>query len=460
MLEDIKGSFRDPSGQVFICENKILRTINPCYAKDWEHANSKGLLEFLKEKKLIVPFQEISSFVQEEMFKKAYKVLEVEKIPYISYPYEWSFPQLKDAALLTLEIQKYALEHGMTLKDASAYNVQFIDGKPVFIDLLSFEIHKENAPWQAYRQFCMHFLAPLALQSYDYRLSRLSSLWIDGIPLDIAWKMLPSKAAFSSGLQLHLHLHAKAEKKYEDGNIAVKNQHKASISTKRLIELIDSLKRTVEALPMPKEIGEWAEYYDNTNYNAVSQSEKEAIVKQCGLDFSGELALDLGANTGKYSQIIAPYFKTVVSADIDPTAVARHYNHLENTNILPLVQDLGNPSPAIGWATSERMSIIEREKADLVCALALTHHLYFTAGIPWHKQAEFFAKLLKSNACLLVEFVSRQDSQVKHMLSTRDDIFVDYEIEDFKKNFSIFFEEKSVHAIKESERTLFVFIKK
>ncbi len=461
MFSKIEASFRDPSGQVFRKNNKILRTINSSYKEDWQYAQSSGLLTALLEQKLLVNFKESEENFEEEVFKQAYKVLEVEKLPFISYPYEWSFPQLKDAALLTLKIQKKALECGMVLKDATAYNVQFLNGKPLFIDLLSFEIYKENTPWQAYRQFCMHFLAPLALQSYDYRLSRLACVWIDGIPLDVAWRMLPTKAALSGGLQLHLHMHSKAEKKYEDGNVAVQNMHKNTLSKSKLIELIDSLIRTVEALPMPKEVGEWAEYYDNTNYTSLSQKQKEEIVIQTAKNASNVLAMDLGANTGKYSTILADYFQCVIAADIDATAVARYYKNLpQEKNILPLVLDLANPSPAIGWACNERMAITQRDKAHLITALALTHHLFFTAGIPWYEQAQFFATLLAENACLLVEFVAKEDSQVQHMLSTRDDIFTDYTIEAFQEKYLLFFEEVSAHKIEDSHRTLFVYRKK
>ncbi len=460
MLSKVNASFRDPSGYVYCDENKVFRTINHSYQKDWECAVSSNLLEKLKAKKQIISFKYADTIFDKPDFDNVMKVLEVEKIPFITYPYEWSFPQLKEAALLTLEIQKEALMHGMTLKDASAYNVQFLHGKAIFIDLLSFEIYKENSPWQAYRQFCMHFLAPLALQSYDYRLTRLSSLWIDGIPLDIAWKMLPSKAAFSGGLQLHLHLHARAEKKYEDGNIAAKNTHKNSLSKKNLFELIDSLIRTIKALPMPKEIGEWAEYYDNTNYSSISQKQKEALVIKNAQKFSGTLAFDLGANTGKYSTIISDYFDDVVAADIDSTAVARYYNNLPKKNILPIVLDLANPSPAIGWACDERMAITQRQKASFITALALTHHLFFTAGIPWNEQAKFFSTLLKEQGALLVEFVGKQDSQVQHMLSTRDDIFTEYHLEAFRESFAHYFFEEEVQDIEGSHRKLFTFIKK
>ena len=166
MFVNVPGSFRDPSGRVFDAGDTVLRTIQPCYREHWEQATESGLLSQLVEKGFLLEFKEVPPV------EGAWKCVQAEKLPFISYPYEWSFPQLRDAALLTLEIQRCALNCGMTLKDASAYNVQFRGSRPVFIDLLSFEKRPDLAPWQAYRQFCMHFLAPLALQSFEPRLSR------------------------------------------------------------------------------------------------------------------------------------------------------------------------------------------------------------------------------------------------------------------------------------------------
>ncbi len=459
MLSKLTSSFRDPCGKVYSDGQKIIRSVNACYQKDFEQASSSGLFEKLIANKDIPNFKEVSAHV----IDGAWKVLEVEKIPFISYPYEWSFPQLRAAAIFTLELQKKALECGMSLKDATAYNVQFIGNKPIFIDLLSFETRNEDEPWQAYRQFCMHFLAPLALQSFDYRLSRLSALWIDGIPLELAWSLLPFKANFYGGLQMHLHFHSMAEKKFEDGRKAAEHTKKAKLSTKQLIELIDSLKRTVENLPDPKGVGEWADYYNDTNYSDLARQHKEELIELAANRYSGDLALDLGANTGKYSAILAKKFKNVIAADIDNTAVANHFRDLnknDTKNILPLVLDLANPSPAIGFSCCERMSWLERDKPKLICALALSHHLYFTCGVNFSEQAEFFNRSLKSGSHLVLEFVPREDSQVERMLAARDDIFDDYSFEDFKANFSKYFDELELFEIKDSLRKCFFFVKR
>ncbi len=204
----LRSSFRDPCGFLFYEGSRLLRQVNACCQKDYDHLMSSGLYNALVEKRLLIPHKEIAG--HNGLTASAYKVIEPEKVGVITYAYEWCFSQLKDAAVATLEIQKTALQHGMTLKDASAYNIQFHQGRPVFIDTLSFEIYQEGKPWEAYKQFCQHFLAPLALMSYtDIRLNQLLKLYLDGVPLDLASRLLPFKTRLSFSTLMHLHLHAK-----------------------------------------------------------------------------------------------------------------------------------------------------------------------------------------------------------------------------------------------------------
>jgi len=205
-----RASFRDPSGYVFRRGGYLYRQINTCYAREYDHLMSSGLYQRLVDKGWLVVHQEVDIEPLEP--STCYRVIQPQEIRFISYPYEWCFSQLRDAALLTLAVQREALECGMTLKDASAYNIQFHHGKPILIDTLSFALYEEGAPWVAYRQFCQHFLAPLALMSrVDLRLGRLSTLYIDGIPLDLASRLLPFATRFDFGLLSHIHLHAKAQ---------------------------------------------------------------------------------------------------------------------------------------------------------------------------------------------------------------------------------------------------------
>ena len=205
MLEPnrIPGSFRDRSGYVFEDENVIYRAINLTYKENYDLLLGSGLLSKLMDKKLLLPFK-----VQEKKILGVWKIIKPEKIKLISYPYEWSFEQLKDAALVTLNIQLEALKHGMTLKDASAYNIQYYKGKPVHIDHLSFEKFIEGQPWVAYRQFVMNFLGPLILMAkVDSRHALQLRNFIDGLPLDYISKALPLVTWLNPSCFLHIHLH-------------------------------------------------------------------------------------------------------------------------------------------------------------------------------------------------------------------------------------------------------------
>ncbi len=427
----------------------------PCYQETWQGVVQSGIIDKALDEGLIVPFEE------HPPLPGSWKTLKVETIPFISYPYEWSFSQLKDAALLTLDLQQMALEKAMVLKDASAYNVQFVGARPIFIDLLSFEPWQQGDTWQAYRQFCSHFLAPLALASTsDLRLAQLSRQWIDGIPLDIATTMLPWKARLSSGLLMHLVLHAAMQNKYADPR-SFKKKKSNQMTLEKISDIVESLENTVHKRKFPAQKTEWGDYYTDTNYTDEGTKAKLRIVESVAKQHSGSLAIDLGANTGRFSVPLAKYFGTVVSADIDPAAVDQHYCHLRDhgpDNILPLVLDLSSPSPALGWAGQERKSFVERCDADMMIALALCHHLYFTVGIPFAQISTFFASLIGSEGVLICEFVPRNDSQVQRMLSARDDIFDDYTQHEFERSFqAVGFKELERHSMPDSIRTLYVF---
>ncbi|HOW91704.1 MAG TPA: hypothetical protein PK883_05240, partial [Anaerolineaceae bacterium] len=218
--ERIGASFRDPSGFIFKRGGVLYRQVNRAYQKAYDKLMSGGLYAGLTADGLLIPHEEVDEPPADP--ELVYKIIRPQVVPFISYPYEWSFTQLKDAALLTLAAARSALEQGMVLKDASAYNIQFVGGKPVLIDTLSFDLYKEGAPWDAYRQFCQHFLAPLALASLvDIRLIQLLRVYIDGIPLDLASALLPGRTKFGlAGLAVHIHLHARAQQQYSDKQVS------------------------------------------------------------------------------------------------------------------------------------------------------------------------------------------------------------------------------------------------
>ncbi|MGZ9224458.1 MAG: SAM-dependent methyltransferase, partial [Anaerolineales bacterium] len=255
----LAASFRDPSGFLFCRDGVLYRQVNRKYEQEYVRLMDSGLYEKLIKAGLLIPHIEVDGLPA--MGEAAFKVIQPERVPFISYPYEWSFGQLKDAALATLSIQRRALKAGMSLKDASAYNIQFVRGKATLIDTLSFEMYKEGQPWVAYRQFCQHFLAPLALMALkDVRLNQLLRVYIDGVPLDLASQLLPWKTRFNFGLLTHIHLHAGAQKRYAYAGEEIKSRSGGTFGRQAMTGLIDSLGATVRKLDWKPGGTEWGNY--------------------------------------------------------------------------------------------------------------------------------------------------------------------------------------------------------
>jgi ribosomal protein L11 methylase PrmA len=454
------ASFRDPSGFLFVRDGALYRQVNRLYQKDYDLLMQSGLYERLVKAKKLIPHQEVD--IPAAVPECAYCILEPQRVEFISYPYEWSFSQLKDAALLTLSIQKIALEFGLSLKDASAYNIQFHAGRPLLIDTLSFEAYRAGEPWAAYRQFCQHFLAPLALMScVDIRLSQWMRVSIDGIPLDLASRLLPLQTRFQFGLMAHIHLHASAQKRYAaQPDAAQKQASGREMGKEGLLGLIDSLTRTISGLRWEPKGTEWGDYYDATNYTRVAFDHKMQVVKSFLERIHPHQVWDLGANTGVFSRLAAEMGIFTIASDIDEAAVEKNYREMKKgkePNLLPLVIDLTNPSPAIGWNNHERDSFLDRGPVDTVMALALVHHLAISNNVPLADLAEFFAGIGHS---LIVEFIPKEDSQVKRLLTTRKDIFPDYTREGFERAFSQAFILQEIAPIQESQRVMYLMQKR
>ena len=445
-----QSSFRDLSGYLFWSDENIYRRINISYKKHYQFLINSGLYDFLIENHLLIPHIEVDNKWKYDCFK----IIKPKIVPFISYPSEWSFSQFKDAALLTLNIQKIALNFGMSLKDCSAYNIQFIDGKPVFIDTLSFEIYEKGKPWIAYRQFCQHFLAPLAMMKYsDIRLQKLLNTFIDGIPLDLASKLLPRKTYLKLSILLHIHAHARSQKLYED-KILDKNKIKRNFSLNSLLGLIDSLEVGVKKIKWNSGGTEWADYYDGDSYSQKGFENKKKLVSEFLDICKPSVVWDLGANDGFFSRLAKNKGSQVLSFDIDPSCVENNYLEVKKRkekNILPLILDLTNPSGGIGWDNNERQVLKSRGFADVVLALALIHHLSISNNIPFSKVAEYFSKLCSN---LIVEFVPKSDKKVKKMLANREDIFVNYTQLDFENEFKKFFIIEAKNKVEDSDRIL------
>lgn len=455
------ASFRDPGGFLFSRGGIIHRQINRAGADDYARFMESGLYEKLVKASLLIPHVEVDEQPADAAI--AFKVIRPERVAFISYPYEWSFSELKDAALATLSIQRRALKAGMSLKDASAYNIQFVHGKPTLIDTLSFETYKEGKPWDAYRQFCQHFLAPLALMSFvDIRLSQLLRVYIDGVPLDLASKLLPFSTRFNFGLLTHIHVHASAQAKYADAGSQRVGESTSGrgMSKNGFIGLIDSLEATVKKLTWKPAGTEWGNYYAITNYSDAGFAHKKEIISGWLARLTPKSVWDLGANNGEFSRLASGAGIATISWDIDPSAVEQNYLRLKadkEQNLLPLLLDLTNPSPALGWDNAERDSLAQRGPADAIFALALIHHLAISNNVPLPRLADFFAGLSR---WLVIEWVPKPDSQVQKLLQTRKDIFETYTREGFESAFGARFHIRETVDVRESERRMYLLEKR
>ena len=445
------ASFRDPAGFIFTVAGVLYRYVSPAAQPHVELLQSSGLYEKLTGERLLVAHE--TTNVLPNGFKEGIS-LRPDPITCISYPYEWGFSQLKDAALLTLHIQRLAVEHGLSLKDASAYNVQLQGGHPLFIDTLSFEPYAEGTPWIAYRQFCQHFLAPLALMaSRDIRLNQLLQTNLDGIPLDMASRLLPARSRLNLGLLTHVHLHAASSTKHADRHETQRGQ----VSRLGLMAILDSLESTVRHLRPKRMLTVWDNYYARTNYSDAAEEGKKKSVAAALDVVKPKTVWDIGANTGEYSRLASSRGMFTLALDSDPFAINDAYlraKHEQDANLFPLIIDITNPSPGIGWENEERQPILERQpQPDLVMALAVIHHLSITNHLPFAQTAALFAKL---GPWLLIEFVPAEDSQTQKVLAGRDELFAHYTQAEFERAYGDYFTIEKQLPVEGSLRRLYL----
>ena len=419
------------------------------FRSEWEAFLASPLPDLLIRRGHLVPWEDEPLTSADSA--DAVAVLRPLELRFISYPYEWSFSQLQDAALLTLEIQRLSLEHGHTLRDATPFNVGFLNGTPIWIDTLSFTRFDPRQPWVAYRQFCEAFLAPLALMALrDMRLAVMQRDFLDGIPLDLASRLLPWSTRLSPALVAHLHLHAAAQR----GQAPDAGPRRAiSMSLTRHQALVDQLRRAVRRLS-PRGATKWSTYSTHTAYSETAAQGKAEIVRDFLAVAPGERVIDLGANDGAYSRIAAESGRQVIAVDSDWTAIDRLYRSLRDEpslSILPMVADVTNPTPGTGWGGRERAPLGERLKGDVVMALALVHHIAIGHNVPLDM---FIDQMAAFAPTAIVEFVPKDDPMAQRLLAAREDVFGDYDLEHFLKAASRCFAVERQARIPDSSREL------
>jgi hypothetical protein len=439
------SSFRDPSAHIFSVDGIYYRYLNPSYRAAYEQLMNSGLYTKLIDLGYLISHEE-----EDPQSEDAYKVLKPRQLQFISYPYEWSFSQLKDAALLTLKIQRASLQFGLSLKDATGFNIVFEGNKPIFIDSTSFEIYEPTKPWIAYRQFCECFLGPLLLADYfGSDMIGMLGQFPDGVPVDMTSRLLPMSSRLKMLPLLHIHL-----QKAVGSTTSTKE---TSFSKEKLIRIIDHLERGISRLTAEGEVTTWSRYYEETILpGEYLEAKKKAVTDLCS-QIKFQHVLDLGANTGEFSLLMASQGKQVLATDVDRRCIDRLYRSSSDQRITAIVIDMMNPTPAIGWTNTERRSFLQRSRAELVMALALVHHLCIGKNLPFEKLAEGLAHL---GDYLLIEFVPKSDPKIQGMLKHREDIFPDYTEEHFTDAFTSYYEILDSTPIPQTGRKLFLLRKK
>lgn len=431
----------------------IKRSISPLYFKQYSALRDSGFFDKLHHAGLLIKHEEVSVSDQDI-------IIEPEQIPFFTYPYEWSFNQYKEAALLTLKIQKFSLENGFSLKDASAFNLTFFKGKMVFVDTLSFDFYTEGTPWRAYKQFISHFFGPLLLARYiGVESLKLMNSFIDGIPIKMLSSMLPYKTKLNPFLYSNIHLLARYEDKHNEDYQGYSKVSK--LSKKAQLNIIKSLYDYIKKMTL-RESSEWGNYYDKTNYVNDAFNEKASIIDGWIKKIHVKTLIDIGGNDGTFVRKITHNLEQALVCDIDNNSVDANFKSLKvnkETYILPFVFDVLNPSANIGFSNKERDSFLKRIQnfaPDVTMALAVIHHMTLSGNIPFDMSAQFFSSFSKY---LIIEFPNRNDSWVQRLLNTKGEFkghFDFYTVENFELSYTKYFSIIEKVPIKNSERQMFL----
>ncbi len=449
------GSFRDPAGRVYYKENKVLRKLYPLGIERYNKLEEKNIITKSIEKGFLIKTTKETSSNDNEI------ILEHEKIPFVSYPYEWSFSQLKDAAVFHLDFHLFLLEHEATLIDASAYNIQFIGTQLKFIDVLSIESYSEGDYWIGHKQFCENFLNPLILKSKKgINFNNWFKGNLEGIATQELDKILSFFDKFSYNIFTHVYLLNKFDEKFRlKKTLKPITKKQKKFSKKSFVAILTQLRKFIIGLSDKKNVTTWDDYSKNNSYSKQDKDKKKSCVINFIKNNKFETVADIGCNNGEYSLLsIKNGCKKVIGFDFDINAIDDAYNYFKkkNLNFLPLHFDASNPSANIGWYQKERKGFLERSSFDGIIALAFEHHLAIAKNIPLKDVVNWLVSLAPKG---LIEFVPKEDATIKKMLEFKGDIFPEYSEKNFEKYLSNISQIVSKTVISESKRTIYEYKK-
>jgi len=452
------SSFRDNFGNVYNYQDRILRSISSFGKSNYEFLKNSNILEDSIKAKYLIETKEIKKVEIPDFLLEFEHVLESQVVPFITYPYEWTFKQLKKAALHHLNFQIFLINKGAVLRDASAYNVQFIGGRPIFIDVLSIKKYEEGEYWLGYKQFCENFLNPLILGS---KKGIYHNDWFRGALEGIETKEINKILNFKDKLSYKIFFHIFLQAKLIDRSLNKPSETKRKIKELKknpkssYLAILMQLKNWISKIEFKKDISIWENYSKEHTYQNIEYDKKKEIVANFVNKIKPKKLIDLGCNTGDFSIIsLESGASNVVGFDFDHNAITEAYSKsLEGSlNFLPLILNAVNPSPSQGWMQTERKGFMQRFKSDALIALAFEHHLIIAKNIPMSQFFEWISKISKNG---LLEFVPKSDATVQKMLENRDDIFFSYSEENFEMNLKKISIIKNKTKITDSGRVLY-----
>ncbi|MDP2384864.1 MAG: hypothetical protein Q8M29_00700 [Bacteroidota bacterium] len=438
-IEREYSSYKDPDGYVFYQDNKVFRKVNTNFSDHYHSLKKSGIYKVLIDQKLLIPFTDLQN--EEGLF------LETEKIQVITYPYEWGFEQLKAAALLHLEIMEICLNNKAILKDASPFNIQFYKNKPCFIDVLSIEIYESGTPWNAYKQFCEFFLAPLLLSNYfPGNWNKQLAIHLEGIPLKEVAALLPYKARFNSLSLMHIIAHSKFTAKNEGP------KKTATITKEKTLSIIKHLKLGISELTAKDQSSNWTSYEGQVPYSANEFSDKKTVIEKWIANRKYETVLDIGANHDLFATLFFDKAENIIAIDNDCAVVDKLYKKQKKptANFIPLNADITMVSPSLGINLKERSNFFSRIKPDMTIALAVVHHIFQRRNIPLNYIADIFSTFSKE---LIIEFVSEEDEQFIKIQNPNNKWV--YNKQSFEEAFSVYFNLHEMVEIKKGKRFLY-----
>lgn len=426
------GSFRDPDGRVFRIGEKVFRSVTGSAARNFARAEDAGVMRKLVDRGQLVDFTDVTEQASKVGIEQADVLLSHPQIPFISYPYEWSFSLHKAAALAHLDLHLELLSEDFTLVDATAYNMQFDGTRPVHIDHLSIRPYEDGEIWAAHRQFCMQFLNPLLMWSMlDLQPNHWFRGSLEGIaPEDLA-KLVPLRKRLNWTVLTHVIAQATLQNRSVQSTTGSSRYREARLPRSSFEGMLRGLRGAIAKMEVPSHKTVWGEYANNTSYAAPEAAAKHDLVKEAVAAIKPGLLYDIGCNTGDYSKsALEAGAGKVIGFDFDHGAleIAFKRAQVEQLDLLPLWLDAANPSPSQGWGEAERMGLSKRAKPDALLALAFIHHIAIGRNVPLDMAVDWLVSLAPAG---VIEFPHKEDPMVQLLLSQRPDIFPDYHNDTF-----------------------------